>query len=107
MYNHRMKKVSIGDDLSRRKPPESKKYANVRPITDTGKTVTKAAESWEELNVNVRYKRGEYFRRIKAETLTSLMQAEEDGDEVRHDPPPRMRAHSGDARERLQDRLRS
>ncbi|QDZ23132.1 rhodanese domain-containing protein [Chloropicon primus] len=80
MYNNRMKKVSIGDDLSRKRPPESKKYANVKALTNTGKTITKAAMSWEELNLNVRYRKNEHFRRIRAETLVSLLQAEDDED---------------------------
>ena len=78
MYNHRMKKVAIGKDLSTRRAPESKKYANVKATINSGKTVTKSAESWEEMNVNVRFRKNEYFRRIRADTLLRLLEADDD-----------------------------
>ena len=72
----------MGDpDLMSRKKYGSggnKKYADVKSTINSGKIVTKAAESWEELNVNVRYRKNEYFRRIKAETLLHLLQADQD-----------------------------
>ena len=78
MYNNRMTKVSIGDDLSRRRPlPENKKYANVKPVTNSGASMAQASP-WDELNYNVRYRKNEHFRRIKAQTLASLLQAEDD-----------------------------
>ncbi|WZN65901.1 rhodanese domain-containing protein [Chloropicon roscoffensis] len=78
MFDHRMNKVSIGQDLSTKKLPVSKKYENVKAVTKTGKIVTKAAENWDELNLNVRYRKNEHFRRIRADTLVSLFHAEDD-----------------------------
>ncbi len=48
-----------------------------RPLSFSGKTITKAAESWDELNVNVRYRKNENFRRIRATTLMRLLQDKE------------------------------
>ena len=91
MFDHRMNKVSIGQDLSTKKLPVSKKYENVKAVTKTGKIVTKAAENWEELNLNVRYRKNEHFRRIRADTLVSLLHAEDDevGLEAERTKPPR------------------
>ena len=61
--------------LSSKKAPESKKYANVKATVNSGKTVSKADESWEEMNVNVRFRKNEYFRRVKAFTLMQLLEA--------------------------------
>jgi len=91
MFDHRMNKVSIGQDLSTKKFPVSKKYENVKAVTKTGKIVTKAAENWEELNLNVRYRKNEHFRRVRADTLVSLLHAEDDevGLEAERTKPPR------------------
>ena len=91
MFDHRMNKVSIGQDLSTKKLPVSKKYENVKAVTKTGKIVTKAAENWDELNLNVRYRKNEHFRRIRADTLVSLLHAEDDevGLEAERTKPPR------------------
>ena len=76
MYNHRLDKVSIGADLSTRKPKwdggKGEKYAHIQSSIDSGGNTLKMSPSWDDARIMMRFRKNESFRRIKLETLVRL-----------------------------------
>lgn len=56
-----------------RKINPNPKYANVKPVTDTGNNTRKQLEKMEELRQYYRFRPDEVFRRITVSSLTGLM----------------------------------
>lgn len=54
-------------------PPRVNKYANVQSKLDTGSSASKAEAKSEYVRSRFKYRKGELFRRIKANTLVQLM----------------------------------
>ncbi|XP_076351961.1 centrosomal protein of 41 kDa-like [Tachypleus tridentatus] len=67
------KKKLDKDAVLNKKVPENPRYRCVRPVVDSGSSVRRYVGRMQEIYKNVKYKRGEIFKRIKLSTFVTLV----------------------------------
>ncbi|CAB3987970.1 centrosomal of 41 kDa [Paramuricea clavata] len=61
------------DDIFSKKVPENPKYKHIKHTVDTGSSITKHMEKWEEIKKNYKYRKDEIFKRMKVNTFAQLV----------------------------------
>jgi centrosomal protein CEP41 len=60
-------------DRLKMKIPDNPRYKHIKPVVDSGASMTKYLEHLEEIRKNYKFKKSEIFRRIKATTFAQLL----------------------------------
>jgi len=60
-------------DYMARRVPVNPRYAGVRAVTDTGASLSRHVDKINEIKTNFKYRKDEFFKRMKISTLVQLM----------------------------------